>query len=134
MKNVAGKNRELGNLIRAAIRMRLVDGHTERSIPELLNFKNRESILKFTRCKIWFFQKVRLQKMRVMFSSRPSKGRTQKNVVSPWQKIRFWWQKIRFFWQKFRFSWHFLRFFGEKSEKNSIVKHIYIILISFKIY
>ena len=29
MKNLPAKNRELGNLIRAAIRMMLLDGHTE---------------------------------------------------------------------------------------------------------
>ena len=29
MKNLPAKNRELGNLIKAAIRMMLLDGHTE---------------------------------------------------------------------------------------------------------
>ena len=34
MKNLPAKNRELGNLIKAAIRMMLLDGHTE------LGFRN----------------------------------------------------------------------------------------------
>lgn len=54
MKNLPAKNRELGNLIKAAIRMMLLDGHTELGFGNC-TFSTSGTIIHLSFKRLYFF-------------------------------------------------------------------------------